>query len=241
MKIVVLNRLHLDEWPSDQVARILESLRDHPEITSFTRQALAPSIPKRRGHNANITQCFPGDSRGNAEERDARRITRLCRGSDLVLDIHGNNNAVGSDHPFYGAASRDNPLVMGVASLLGSRHGVVYVDGPHPAVTLANYVGWDLSPNTTALGQLSSWLVAIAEGWVPATRRMREYRPVGEVLAEDGRRLGLKRVYPDFARLPDDAAKELGFPLPAFASCWNADLVGHTGYWGEVSTIFQPS
>ena len=59
-EILVLNRMHLDEWPSDQVATVLESLKDHQGITGFTREAPGAGWTKRRGYEGNTTHCFPG-------------------------------------------------------------------------------------------------------------------------------------------------------------------------------------
>ena len=84
-RILVLNRMHLDEWPPDQVAKILESLKDRREIIGFTREAPGAGWKMQRGYEDNITDCFPGSPSGNREQRDAWQITRLAQKADLVL------------------------------------------------------------------------------------------------------------------------------------------------------------
>jgi hypothetical protein len=145
-KILVLNRMHLDEWPSDQVAEVLKSLAGHPDIAGFTRQAPGPGWKPQRGYDANITACFPGRPDGNREQRDAWQVTSLARKADLVLDIHGTRDPA-ENFPFYGLAGRSTRLVKATASLLGCDHGVI-IEAPHPAGVLHNYVGWDLGPAT---------------------------------------------------------------------------------------------
>jgi hypothetical protein len=238
-RILVLNRMHLDEWPSDLVADILDGLGRQAGITCFTREAPGPGWKLQRGYEANITDCFPGSPRGNREQRDAWRVTQLARNTDLVLDIHGTRNQ-GWDFPFYGATGRANLLVAGTASLLGCGH-VAILSKPHPAGVLQNYVGWDLSTETAALAELRGWLIALANGWVPPARPMTEYRIVDGIREQDALRLGLQRDYPPFARLPDCAMRALGFPTPAYAFSWGADLYRHTGYWGEVAVHAEPS
>lgn len=232
-RILVLNRMHLDEWPADQVSEVLDSLRGNRDIVGFTREALAAGETPRRGVDANITDCFPGSLDGNAEQRDAYRITGLARTADLVLDIHGTRND-GWDYPFYGPAGRGHPLVAGTAALLGCQRAAI-IAAPHPAGVLPNYVGWDLSPATAVLPRLRRWLSDLAGGWVPAARPMSEYRMVAGIREADALRLGLRRTYPPFARLPDRAVRALGLPVPAYAFSWSADLYRHTGYWGEVA------
>jgi hypothetical protein len=233
IKILVLNRMHLDEWPAGQVESMLESLRQHPAITGFSRQAPAPGAVRRRGHDANITDCFPGSPDGNREERDAWRITGLARNADLVLDIHGTRQQ-DETFAFYGPAGRSSPLVTGVAALLGSDHAVI-IRAPHPAGVLPGYVGWDLAPGSAILEKLPGWLTAIAAGWTPPARPMAEYRYVDGIQQKDAERAGLRRQYPPFTRLPDEAMRALGLPVPAYTLSWNADLYGHTGYWGEIA------
>lgn len=236
-KILVLNRMHLDEWPADEVAAILGALRGHPEIVGFTRQAPSGAGCMKRGYDGNITDCFPGSPEGNREQRDAWTVTRLAQDADLVLDIHGTKNH-GWDFPFYGPAGRGDALVTGTASLLGCDRAAV-IAAPHPAGLLRHYVGWDLSPGNTILKRLPGWLTDIADGWVPPSRPMTEYRMVGAILAADALRLGLERRYPRFARLPDEAMRDLGFPTPAHAFSWGAELYGHTGYWGEIAVPYR--
>jgi hypothetical protein len=231
--ILVLNRMHLDEWPSDQVAKIMETLDGHSGIIAFTREAPDAGAQKQRGYDANITDCFPGCPSGNREQRDAWRITQLAQKADLVLDIHGTAN-VGWDFPFYGPAGRSSPLVAGTASLLGCDR-VAILPAPHPAGVLRNYVGWDLSTETTVLSRLGEWLSDLAHGWIPRARPMAEYRVVGGISEDDALRLGLHPEYPPFARLPDQAIRALGLPAPAYAFCWGAELYRHTGYWGEIA------
>jgi hypothetical protein len=233
IKILVLNRMHLDEWPADQVEAMLTSLRGHPAITGFSRPAPAQGAVPRRGYDANITDCFPGSPSGNREERDAWRITRLSQGADLVLDIHGTRQA-DETYPFYGPAGRLSPLVAGVASLLGSDRAVV-LHAPHPAGVLPGYIGWDLAPASAILQELPGWLAALAEGWIPPARPMAEYRCVDGIRHQDAERLGLRREYPPFTRLPDEAMRALALPVPAYAFSWSASLYGHTGYWGQVA------
>jgi hypothetical protein len=152
-RIAVLNRLHLDEWLSDDVAAILEGLQDHRNITCFIRDAPPEGWQKQRGYDGNITECFPGEPNGTTEQREAWLITQLCRDAELVLDIHGNNEP-DNDFPFYGISASSGPLVRGAASLLGSAHAFTH-GPPHPAGMIQNYVGWDLSPNTVVLRKLS--------------------------------------------------------------------------------------
>src|ERR1700761_8888425 len=168
VKILVLNRMHLDEWPSDEVAAVLTSLKGHPDIVAYSREALPAGVPKRRGYEANITDCFPGRPNGNREQRDAWWITRLARRAALVLDIHGTRNH-GWDFPFSGPAGGTSPLVTGTASLLGGER-VAVLHPPHPAGTLPNYVGWDVSPATAVLSHLRHWLTGLARGWTPPAR-----------------------------------------------------------------------
>lgn len=232
IKILVLNRMHLDEWPAGQVESILTSLGSNPAITGFSRQAPAPGAARQRGYDGNITDCFPGHPRGHREERDAWQITQLSRSADLVLDIHGTRRK-DETFPFYGPAGHTSPLTKGVAALLGSDCAVIS-PAPHPAGLLPGYVGWDLAPGSTILQDLPGWLNALASGWTPPARPMAEYRYVGGVRQKDATRLGLQRDYPPFARLPDHAMHALGFPAPACALSWSAELNSHTGYWGEI-------
>jgi hypothetical protein len=232
IKILVLNRMHLDEWPAGQVESMLTSLAGHPAITGFSRQAPAPGRVRRRGYDGNITDCFPGHPRGHREERDAWQITQLSRSADLVLDIHGTRRT-DETFPFYGPEGRTSPLIKGVAALLASDCAVI-PGAPHPAGVLAGYVGWDLAPGSTILQDLPGWLRALAAGWTPPARPMAEYRYAQGIRQEDAERLGLQREYPPFTRLPDLAMCALGLPLPGYALSWNADLNGHTGYWGEI-------
>lgn len=232
-KILVLNRMHLDEWPSGQVAEILESLKDHRGITGFTREAPGVGQKAQRGYEDNITECFPGSPSGNREQRDAWQITGLAQKADLVLDIHGTRND-GWGYPFYGPAARRGALVTGTASLIECDRAAVLLP-PHPAGVLPNYVGWDLSPDTAILSMLSDWLIGLARGWIPPARPMADYRMVGGIRETDALRLGLQREYPPFGRLPDKAIRALGLPTPAFAFSWGADLYRHSGYWGEVA------
>jgi hypothetical protein len=236
-RILVLNRMHLDEWPSDQVAEILESLKDHRGITGFTREAPGPGWTKRRGYEGNITDYFPGNPSGNREQRDAWQITRLAQDADLVLDIHGTANK-GWDRPFHGVTGRSSPLVTGTASLLACER-VIILEAPHPAGVLRNYAGWDLSTDTAVLPHLRDWLGDLARGWIPPARPMAEYRHVAGIREDDALRLGLPREYPPFARLPDKAIRALGLPTPAYADAWGADLYRHTGYWGEVVVPYR--
>jgi hypothetical protein len=229
-KIVVLNRLHLDEWLSDEVDEILQ--RVQPGVICFSRAAPPAGFRKRRGYEGNITDIFPGRRDGTREQRDAWLITQLCWGADLVLDIHGNNDR-DNDYPFYGPPPA-SPLVRGTASLLGSKRAYIH-DFPHPAGALQNYVGWDLSRGTRVLGQLAGWLDDLALGWVPPAVPMREFRMAGGVRAEDARRFRLDPEYQPFTRLPDGAARALGLGVPAYAISWSAAAYGHTGYWGEVA------
>lgn len=236
-RILVLNRMHLDEWPSDQVAVILESLKDHRGITGFTREAPDAGWIKRRGYEGNITDCFPGSPIGNREQRDAWQITRIAQQADLVLDIHGTGNN-GWEFPFYGARSRSSPLVAGTASLLRCERAAI-LTAPHPAGVLQNYVGWDLSPDTAVLPHLREWLADLASGWIPPARPMAEYRIVDGIRKDDALRLGLQRQYPPLTRLPDTAIRALGLPTPAYVFGWGADLYCHTGYWGEVAVPYR--
>ena len=233
----MLNRMHLDEWPSHQVAAILESLKNHRGIVGFTREAPGAGWTTRRGYEGNITDCFPGNPSGNREERDAWQITRLAQQADLVLDIHGTANK-GWDCPFHGVAGRSSPLVTGTASLLGCER-VAILAAPHPAGVLRNYVGWDLSTDTAVLSYLRDWLGDLTRGWIPPARPMAEYRHVDGIREDDALRLGLQREYPPFARLPDTAIRALGLPTPAYAFSWGADLYRHTGYWGEVAVPYH--
>lgn len=203
-RLLVLNRMHLDEWPADQVAVILNGLRMHPAITGITRDAPSAGGERRRGYDANITDCFPGRPDGNRKQRDAWTITQLAQHADLVLDIHGTANP-GWDYPFYGAAGRADPLIKGAASLLGGERAAI-LGAPHPAGVLPHYVGWDLSPGTTLLGKLHRWLTRLAGGWIPPARPMAEYQIVGGIREDDALRLRLARQYPPFARLPDKAS-----------------------------------
>jgi hypothetical protein len=182
-KILVLNRMHLDEWPSDTVANILTSLSSHPDIIGYTREAPPVGWTKQRGYEDNITNCFPGSPSGNTEEREAWRITRLARKTDLVLDIHGTRNN-GWDFPFYGPSGRSSPLITGTASLLGCQR-VAVLHAPHRAGVLPNYIGWDLSPTTTVLAHLRHWLTGLSRGWTPPARPMTEYRLVDGIRAGD--------------------------------------------------------
>ena len=231
--ILVLNRMHLDEWPSEQVAEVLESLAAHPDIAGFTREAPDPGRRPRRGFEANITGCFPGRPDGNREQRDAWRITRLAEQADLVLDIHGTRNGAES-FPFYGPVGRYSRLVRGTASLVDCEQAVI-LDTPHPAGVLHHYVGWDLSPGHPLIGALPGLLTALTTGWVPPIRPVAEYRAVDGIKEVDALRVGLQRRYPPFTRLPDQAVRTLGLPVPAYAFSWDADRFAHTGYWGEVA------
>jgi hypothetical protein len=232
----VLNRMHLDEWPSDQVATILESLKDHRGIIAFTREAPGAGWTTPRGYEGNITDCFPGSPSGDREQRDAWQITRLAQHADLVLDIHGTGNK-GCEFPFYGVTGRSSPLVTGTASLLRCERAAI-LTAPHPAGVLQNYVGWDLSPDTAVLRKLRDWLGDLACGWIPPARPMAEYRIVDGIREADALRLGLQREYPPLARLPDKAIRALGLPTPAYAFNWGADLYRHTGYWGEAAVPY---
>jgi hypothetical protein len=236
IRILVLNRMHLDEWPAKPVEALLDQLRGHPEITGFTRQAPGPGETRRRGYDDNITGCFPGRLDGNREQRDAWTITRLAHNADLVLDIHGTRDP-GETFPFYGPAGRSSPLIRGTASLLACDHAVV-IEAPHPAGVLRHYVGWDLAPGHPVLRKLPRWLAALTTGWIPATRAMAEYRYVGGIRETDAARLGLRRRYPPFAQLPDRAMRTLGIPTPAYAFSWNSDRNRHTGYRGEIAVQF---
>jgi hypothetical protein len=109
-RIAVLNRLHLDEWLSGDVAAILEGLQGHRDITCFSRDAPPEGWPRQRGYDGNITECFPGKPNGTTEEREAWLITQLCRDAELVLDIRGNNEP-DNDFPFYGISPLSGPLV----------------------------------------------------------------------------------------------------------------------------------
>lgn len=237
IRILVLNRMHLDEWPAEPVGAILDRLRGHPEITGFTRQVPGPGERRRRGYDGNITDCFPGSPDGNREQKDAWTITQLAQNADLVLDIHG-TRAADETFPFYGPAGRSSPLIRGTASLLACDHAVV-IGVPHPAGVLRNYVGWDLAPGTSVLGKLPGWLAALTAGWIPAERAMAEYRYVGGIMENDAARLGLRRRYPPFARLPDGAMRTLGISTPAYAFSWNADRNRHTGYRGEIAVSYR--
>lgn len=237
-KILVLNRMHLDEWLSDAVAGILASLKGRRDIVGYTREAPPEGWKQQRGYEDNITDCFPGSPSGNKEQREAWQITRLAHDADLVLDIHGTRNN-GWDFPFYGPTGRSNPLVIGTASLLGCERAAV-IHAPHPAGVLRNYIGWDLSPTTAVLSHLPDWLTDLTHGWIPPARQMTEYRIVGGIRAVDAERLGLQRDYPPFARLPDTAMRALGLPTPAYAFSWGADLYQETGYWGEVAVPRDP-
>lgn len=232
IKVLVLNRMHLDEWPAGQVESMLTNLSGNPAITGFSRQAPALGASRQRGYDGNITDCFPGHPRGNREERDAWRITQLSRSADLVLDIHGTRRT-DETFPFYGPAGRTSPLIKGVAALLGADYAII-PRAPHPAGVLPGYVGWDLAPGSTVLQELPGWLGALAAGWTPPGRPMAEYQYVDGIQHEDAKRLGLQREYPPLTRLPDHAMRSLGLPLPAYALSWSADLNGHTGYWGEI-------
>lgn len=232
-KVLVLNRMHLDEWPSDAVAKILTGMKGHRDIIGYTREAPPAGWKKQRGYEDNITDCFPGSPSGNREQREAWQITRLARKTDLVLDIHGTCNN-GWDFPFHGPAGCSSPLVVGTASLLGCER-VAVLHAPHPAGVLPNYIGWDLSPATAVLSHLRHWLTGLTRDWTPPARPMTEYRIVDGIRAADAMRLGLQRDYPPFARLPDTAMRALGLPTPAYAFSWGADLYRETGYWGEVA------
>ena len=236
-RLLVLNRMHLDEWPAEPVEAILNSLHGHPEIIGFTRQAPGPGETRRRGYDDNITDCFPGSRDGNREQRDAWTVTELARSADLVLDIHGTKDA-DETFPFYGPAGRSSPLIRGTASLLGSDHALV-IRAPHPAGVLRSYVGWDLAPGSPVLGQLPGWLASLAAGWIPAERAMAEYRYVAGIKESDAARLGLRRRYPPFARLPDSAMRTLAISTPAYAFSWNAERNRHTGYRGEVALPYR--
>ena len=236
-KILVLNRMHLDEWPSDQVAEILQDLAAHPDIVGFTRDVPGPGWKPQRGYDANITECFPGSPRGNREQRDAWQVTRLARTADLVLDIHGTRNPA-ENFPFYGPEGRTRRLVRGTASLLGCDHAVV-IEAPHPAGVLHNYVGWDLGPGNPVVKALPGLLVALARGWIPAIRPMAEYRIVDAIREADALQVGLQPEYLPFSRLPDRAIRALGLPVPAYALSWNADLYAHTGYRGDVAAPYR--
>ncbi len=236
-RILVLNRMHLDEWPADQVADVLKTLVSRPDIVGFTREAPDPGWYPQRGYEGNITACFPGRPHGNREERDAWRVTRLARKADLVLDIHGTRDPA-ENFPFYGPAGRSSRLVKVTASLLGCEHAVI-VGAPHPAGLLHNYVGWDLGPGNPVIKALPGLLTALAEGWMPAIRPMTEYQLIDGIRETDALRLGLHPEYPPFTRLPDEAIRALGLPVPAYALSWNARLYAHTGYWGEVAVLHE--
>lgn len=236
-KIVVLNRMHLDEWPSDQVAEVLQSLAGHRDVLGFTREAPGPGWKPQRGYDANITDCFPGNPRGNREQRDAWRVTRLARKADLVLDIHGTRNPA-ENFPFYGPAGRSSRLVKGTASLLGCEHAVI-IGAPHPAGVLHNYVGWDLGPGSSLIEALPGLLAALAKGWMPPARPMAEYQVIDAIQEAAALRAGLQPEYPPFTRLPDRAIRTLGLPVPAYAFSWDANLYSHTGYWGEIAAPYR--
>jgi hypothetical protein len=236
-KIVVLNRMHLDEWPSDQVAEVLQSLAGHRDVLGFTREAPGPGWKPQRGYDANITDCFPGNPRGNREQRDAWQVTRLARKADLVLDIHGTRNPA-ENFPFYGPGGRSSRLVKGTASLLGCEHAVI-IEAPHPAGVLHNYVGWDLGPGSSLIEALPGLLAALAKGWMPPVRPMAEYQVIDAIQEADALLAGLQPEYPPFTRLPDRAIRTLGLPVPAYAFSWDANLYSHTGYWGEIAAPYR--
>jgi hypothetical protein len=232
-RILVANRMHLDEWPSDRVAGVLQGLAGHPDVVGFTREAPDPGWKPRRGYDGNITACFPGSPRGNREERDAWQLTQLAQQADLVLDIHGTRNRA-ETFPFYGPAGRSSRLVKGIASLL-ARDRAVVIDAPHPAGVLPNYVGWDLGPGHPIIEALPGVLAALAAGWMPPVRPMAEYELIAGIREADALRVKLNPRYRSFTRLPDAAIRALGLPIPAYAFSWDAELYGHTGYWGEVA------
>ena len=232
MNIVVLNRMHLDEWPADRVAKILESyFTDHPMVKWFSREA-PPAGMWQRGYDTNIVYCLP-DPNGNREERDAYAIGELCRDADLVFDIHGSK--VPGSFPFYRAGTT-NPLVMGVLSLLENDF-VVACDPEHVANRLPNYAGWDLEPGATILERLVEYLERLASGWIPPTRPMKVYRLAGAIEEADAVRLGLPEELPRCTRLDDGVARELGLPVPLFTLCWSSERYRHVGGRGEVMTI----
>jgi hypothetical protein len=235
-KITVINRMHPDEWPGDQVDEMFSRL--HIPGVQFVTRDVPEAHMRSRGiePGINTVRCFPGRPDGNRDEQWAWQVTEFCRDSALVLDIHGVRRGRGRSYPFTSAESWSSPLVRGVASLVGSTW-VQFIPAPHPVTVLPNCVGADLALSTSFLDELPGLLRQLSQGWVPPTRTMKAYRITGGVKASEAKAVGLKRRYEQLERLPDEAARRLGLPVPAHAIGWDADtLEPLTGYWGDVMT-----
>jgi hypothetical protein len=235
-KITVINRMHPDEWPGDQVDEMFRYLRI-PGVQFITREVPEAAMRSRGIEpGMNTVHCFPGRPNGNRDEQWAWQVTQLCRDSVLTLDIHGALADYGGAYAFTSSGNWSNPLVQGVSSLLDTDWCVLFPK-PFAAAHLPNYIGVDLPQSATFLRDLPAYLARLARGWRPKPRDMTPYRFVRAVQGTEARRAGLSRSYKQLERLPDDAARMLGLPVPAHAFDWDADtLEPIAGVWGEVMT-----
>jgi hypothetical protein len=236
-RTVVVNRVHPDEHHiGDQVEKMFED-EPIPGVRLVTRDVPEHARKQRGLAPGNNTTLSEGIS-DLPDDQFLREIVEAGQeeGVEVVLDIHGHKGHGDTpSYPYYGELARRNPLVRGVASLLRYKGVIVLPTSYYLARNLSNYVLWDLAPGTK-VETLRPVLQKLGAGWRPPIRPMQEYMYVGEVSADDGRRLGFKREYEQFEPLPEGPISELGFPVGACACAWSAKLYEPTtGFWGEVA------
>lgn len=235
-EIVVVNRVHLDEYDiGDQVDQLFAEgpipgvrliTRDAPEDAKEQRGRVPGSNPVLRQANRD----------GDLDEQFLWEIEQAAKHARAVVDIHGHKLKGTASYPFYGELARHNPLALRIASLLGSDSVLVHPTTLYLPAKIPCYGGWDLAPGTDVKA-LRPILERLGAGWCPPIRPMVEYCYLRGIFAADvPADHGLKEKYEQFEPLPTEAVAKLGLPPGSCAFDWDASLYLHTGtgFWGEV-------
>lgn len=137
--IVVVNRIHLDEYEiGDQVDQLFAdmSIRGVRLVTRKVPEGAREYRGLVPGSNTIFRQ---GNPDGDLDEQFVYEVEQAARHARVVLDVHAHKHKGAASFPFYGEPGRDNPLVLGIASLLRSDGAQVWTTR-HLAARLPNYV-----------------------------------------------------------------------------------------------------
>ncbi len=228
--IVVVNRIHPDEYEiGDQVDQLFAEMSIRG-VCLVTRKVPEDAREQRGLVPGSNTVFRQGNPDGDPDEQFIYEVERAAQHARAVLDLHAHKHKGAASVPFYGELGRDNPLVLGIASLLHSDGAQVW-SIRHLSARLPNYVGWDLAPGTDVEG-LRPTLEKLGAGWCPPIRLMTEFSYVRSISAAEGAKCGFEEEYEQFEPLPAEAVAKAGLPPGSCASSWSASLYT-TGFWGE--------
>lgn len=247
--IVVVDGIHLDEWPVGIISFLL-ALRAYKSAKIWAElgnpagyaQPVDPLTGRRARtlNGENIGMCAPGSPHGTPARRRAYELLQIYKQATLGVGMHGVEHPRG-ECAWYGP--RQTNLARSVAATLFKR--AIVAPPYHLAFYRPNVFDAELSEQTGPTpAEVCNLLIEVSEGYTPPTQQIEEYEYVRHIEhdgipAELGHRLGLKRRYMPFEPLSAADAQRLqdiGYPEQVlYANAWDADIYeGRNGYWGEV-------